>query len=179
MNDVFVEQIVLHKKSPLEHLKYIGITAGMLALNLAVLFFGVTRIIFPVTFALSCWYLYNILRDSRVEYEYSFTNGELDVDRIRGKRKREHLAGINVRRLDLLAPMTGEYARETGSQSIRALLDASEGEKSPGRWFARYADENGIETLLIFNPNDRLLYAMGRLLGRKFRGDLGALEKAE
>ncbi len=179
MNDVFVEQIVLQKKSPLQHLKYIGIVLGILLLNLVILFFGVTRIIFPVTFALSCWFGYNILRDSRIEFEYSFTNGELDVDCIRGKRKRNSLASLTVRKLDLLAPMTGEYAREYNSKSIRNRIDASAGEKSDGRWFLRYSDESGAETLLIFNPNDRLLYAMGRLLQRKFKGDLDALERAQ
>ena len=39
--------------------------------------------------------------------------------------------------------------------------------------------ESGTETLLIFNPNDRLLYAMGRLMQRKFKGDLDALERAQ
>lgn len=175
MNDVFVEQIVLRKKTLLEHLKYVGIVVGVLVLNFAVLFFGITRFIFPVTFALSCWWIWNLLRDSHVEYEYSFTNGELDVDRILGKRKRQHLASISVRRMDLLAPMTEEYAREYQSQSIRTRLDASAGENTEGRWFGRYRDESGVETLLLFNPNDRMLYAMGRLLQRKFKGDLEAL----
>ncbi len=179
MNDVFVEQIVLRKKSILDHLKYTGIVLGMLIVNFAVLFFGITRMIFPVTFALSCWFLYNILRDSRVEYEYSFTNGDLDVDCIRGKRKRQNLVSLTVRRLDLLAPMTEEYAKEYRSQTIRAEVDASAGPKSEGRWFARYSDEQGVETILFFNPNDKLLYVMGRLLQRKFKGDLDALERAQ
>jgi len=172
MNDVFIEQLVVQKKTPAIHLKRIGLLLGILLVNLIVLFFGVLRMIFPVTFALSCWFLWIHLRDFNIEFEYSFTNGDLDIDKIIGRRKREQLVSVRVRKLEILAPMTEEFSREFNSKAIRSRIDASIGETSENRWFARFTDEQGIDTLIIFNPNARLLSAMSKLLPHKFKGEI-------
>jgi len=175
MNDVFIEQIVLKKQDLKSTLKKMGIILAALLIPSAFLLIAILRFVFPVVLAISCWLAWILLKNQNIEFEYSYTNGELDVDKILGKRRREHVASVSVRRFDILAPFTTEFAKEFESKTIRTIHDVSPDAKSEKRWFARYTDDGGVETLLIFEPNDRMLAAMGRLIPRKFKGTLPEL----
>ena len=99
-----------------------------------------------------------------MEYEYAVTNGDLDVDSIAGRRKRRRVLSMSVRRIALLAPATEKYQAELNSNSIRNVIDASISPKSEGLWFARYEDDAGVDTLLLFNPNEKVLRALVRVI---------------
>ncbi|MDR1117548.1 MAG: DUF6106 family protein [Oscillospiraceae bacterium] len=175
MSDVFVEQIVERKPDAKANLIKIGIALAAILLPSTVLFFGVLRFIFPVTLGLCCWGAFLMIRKQNVEYEYSFTNGELDVDKILGRRMRRHVLSVRVRQFDILAPMTGEYRDEYEARTIQRTEDASTSPKSPDRWFARFTDDAGAVTLLIFEPNERMREAMKGLIPHKYRGPDTAL----
>ncbi len=179
MNDVFVEQIISRTMTVKTRFKQMGIIFGILLLNTVVLFFGVLRAIFPVTLAVSCWFLWTYIGRFNVEFEYSYTNGDLDVDKILNRKVRQHVLSVRVRQFTILAPMTEEFAKEYNSNAIGAHFDASKGERSEGRWFARYTDDAGVDTLLIFNPNARLLTAMGKLIPSKIKGEIPQSEDGQ
>jgi hypothetical protein len=167
MNDVFVEQIIEQRQSVNIIMKKFGIILAALLISAVFLFFGVLRMFFPFIFAASLYGAVVLVRMQNLEFEYSFTNGDLDVDRIIGRRSRKKELTVAVRSFEIMAPMTEEFRREYESQAIGKTVDASSSPKSESRWFAKYRDEVGTTVLLIFEPNERVVEAIRKFIPRK------------
>jgi hypothetical protein len=167
MNDVFVEQLIEQRQSMNITIKKIGIILAALLISAVFLFFGVLRMFFPFVFAASLYGAVVLVRMQNLEFEYSFTNGDLDVDRIIGRRCRKKELSVSVRSFEIMAPMTEAFRREYESQTIGKTVDASSSPKSESRWFAKFRDEAGTVTLLIFEPNERVVEAIRKFIPRK------------
>lgn len=170
MNDVFVEQIIEQRPTTKSNLIKLGIALAAILISSVVLFFAVLRVIFPVTLALCCWGAYILIKSQNLEFEYSYTNGELDIDKIMGRRRRQHILSVRVRTFDIFAPMTAEFEREFTSNTIIHTEDVSSSPKAPNRWFAKYVDNEGRTTLLIFEPNERMIAAIAGMIPHKAKG---------
>ena len=66
-----------------------------------------------------------------------------------------------------MAPMVEKYRSEYETQIIIRTVDASTSPKSESRWFARFRDDAGVTTLLIFEPNERLIEAIRKYIPSK------------
>lgn len=171
MYDVFTEQIVKRKTDIGSIAKKFGIISAAIALSLGAYILGIfvetMMTVFPVIFAFSIYFGYIFLKHMSIEYEYSFTNGDLDIDKIAGRRKRSRVASIAIRHAALIAPLDERHMAEYRSQSVRKTIDASASPKDSGRWFIRYEDASGVNTILVFSPNDRVLDAIAKFAGTK------------
>ena len=164
MNDVFVEQIVERKQDLRTTLKKMLLILGAIVISTIFLIVGILRFIFPAVFALSMYGAIRLAKKQNLEYEYSFTNGELDIDRIIGRRTRSRELSIHVRSLSILATVTEANYKDYEHRNYTKTLDASSSQKSTKRWFAVYRNDAGNESLLIFEPNERLLEAMRKFI---------------
>ena len=108
--DNFYEQIVKQKLSPtarsvrliilmlcpvIAFLMFWGV-ASCLAYNLSGLIIVIGLGGFAIGFG-----LYRVFTGFETEYEYTFTNGELDIDKIVAKRKRERVVSLKLREADI------------------------------------------------------------------------------
>ena len=95
--DTFVEQLVVKPMTPADQAKKFGLIAatGILCLGLAYLSVMVMPLILLVVCAVA-YGGYFLVTGMNVEYEYSVTNGELDVDKIIAKRKRKHMLTVRI-----------------------------------------------------------------------------------
>ncbi len=162
-HDVFVEQLVRRRRPGGELLFRIG--AIFLGLILITLAFVLVRNFFPVLFAVVVILEFFAFVYTVKEFEYSFISGDVDVDLIRGKRKRSTVFSGSCREITLMAPcgthedaLAGDFARR---------VDASESAKGEGRWFFICQKEDGSRELVYLNPNERLLDAFSGYLGRR------------
>ena len=89
--DVFVEQIIAKKKTAKDLLIIIASIIGFIIITFLILAIA-PNFIGPLTFFLifglgyGLWWL---LTSLNIEYEYSVTNGDIDIDQIIAKRKRK------------------------------------------------------------------------------------------
>jgi hypothetical protein len=111
-----------------------------------------------------------LFRRLNLEYEYIVTNGEMDVDKIMGRRSRKRLLTVDCRNFDILAPYSPEFRAEYESQTIAATVDVSSHPEAPGRWFAVFHAKDGKRTLLIFEPNEKMLDAFRKYIRSKIKG---------
>ncbi len=89
--DIFVEKLVARKKGLRESiLSAIIITISVFIATTATLILGPRGIVVLLIIGLifGNWY---IISAFNVEYEYSVTNGEIDIDKIVNKRKRKKM----------------------------------------------------------------------------------------
>ena len=162
-HDVFVEQLVRRRRPGGEALFRLG--AILLGLILITLAFVLARNFFPVLFALVVILEFFAFVYTVKEFEYSFISGDLDIDMIRGKRKRSTVFSGSCRDITCMAPVSGHERQLTGS--FTRTVDAAESARGEDRWFFICEKQDGSRELVYLNPNERLLEAFSGYLGRK------------
>ncbi len=109
---------------------------------------------------------YKISTSSNIEYEYIFTNNEMDVDRIVNKKSRKRLITINIRRVDEFEKCDGHrenrYANDGNIKVINACRD-----KSEGCYYMTFTDDGG-RGILFFTPNEKIEEYIRKILKGRF-----------
>ena len=167
-HDVFVEQLIRRERPGGEFLFKCG--AVLLGLILITAAFILARAFFPFFFALVVVLEFFAFVYTVKEFEYSFMNGDCDIDAIQGKRRRRTVSSYSCREVALMAPCQGHEGEMSGH--FTSKLDASISAKAPDRWFLILEREDGGRDLVILSPNERLLAAYMGALGRKMEYQL-------
>jgi len=162
-HDVFVEQLVRRRRPGGEALFRMG--AIFLGLILITLAFALARSFFPVLFALVVILEFFAFVYTVKEFEYSFISGDVDIDMIRGKRKRSTIFSGSCRDIRLMAPCGSHADALTGT--FTRTVDAAGSRGGEDRWFFICEKEDGSRELVYLNPNERLLEAFSGYLGRR------------
>lgn len=161
--DIFIEHLVKREKTIKDTIMNVGVVfAGIVVAIILLRFpFG------PVLAAATFYGVYLFTTSRNIEYEYSITNGELDIDKITAQRKRKRLLSINCKEFDILAPVNDEnHKREYENINIQKTINAASTLSSNSVYFAVFVF-NGVRTRLIFEPNDKMLGAIKKIIPRK------------
>lgn len=164
--DTFNEYLVKKKPSKSDNIQkmFIGIGATFLALAL---FFAATGFLnsMGIGLILSAAALYGgyyLMSNMEIEYEYIVTNGEVDIDKIIGRKKRKRLVTINAK--DFTA--FGEYKTIMHNPSnINTTIMAHDGEIE-NAYYAEFNHGTLGQTRLIFSPNDKIIAGIKPYLSR-------------
>lgn len=95
---------------------------------------------------------YYLLTGLSVEYEYTFINGEIDVDKIVGKRKREHLVTLDAGKFEDFGVVNADTP-----EKLNATLILCSDNTGVGEYYADLTTEEYGETRLIFTPNEKMV----------------------
>lgn len=164
--DVFVEQIIKRKKSVSDFVK-IGLcvlAAAVVIMFAPTLLFALHNFASIVLLLLAgiIYLLYNLFLGINVEYEYAFTNGAFDVDKIIAARRRKRVTSLNARNIEIMAKTSDRsfrnYAQNRDIKKIRACTS----EKAEDLFFVVYLND-GKKTMLLFNPNEKIVDGFRRL----------------
>lgn len=168
-DDTFVEELVVRRA-----------TAGSVLIRTLLILFGLLfamfgflliPYVFPLCLAIVCVAVWFLFRAQYVEYEYAFTNGDLDVDRIAGKRSRKQVVSIPASQIRVMAPYQAEYEVEVAPYQVSRKHDVSASPRAAGRWFLIYEPYEGDYGFLVFQPTERLRTAMKKYLGERLKGE--------
>ncbi|MDD6374627.1 MAG: hypothetical protein PUG07_02355, partial [Ruminococcus sp.] len=111
---------------------------------------------------------YYLLTGCYTEYEYTVTNGELDVDKIAGRRKRSHLLTVPVSKFTGF----GFYTDQTDDPSDATLFLCSDN-TGENAYYADFTTEEYGTARLIFTPNEEMVQTivlfLPAALKRQFR----------
>ncbi len=157
--DIYKEYMIKQKRSPLSLvgsvcLWLLAVAFTPLAFTLSIVTYGLSVPLGFGFYVLAWWFT----RNSSIEYEYIFTNGELDVDRISGRRARKRFVTIQVSKFDICAKAQGEQLQKfLNDPAIRITFDASKGPGTDGRYFAVFTNKDGQKMLMFFSPPSALL----------------------
>ena len=154
MDEVFVEQIVKRRISIsgiLLRMLFIFLTLaglmsmmilGMLGFTIAILLGYATYLVWAYT---------------SVEYEYSFLNGELSVDKIIGQRKRKSIANYDIKEAEIVAPLVSdEVVRASGNAIIKDYSTRTNNNDV----YAMIINNSNGKFKVVFEPNEKVLEAM-------------------
>lgn len=164
--DFFNEWIVKKKKSAIDMLiVFATCFAAIFLIYLLMAFSHKMLTFFPLLVALVIYLAYRIITGTNVEFEYSVTNGQMDVDKIIARRRRKRVCSVNSRNFEYFAPLTEQYSSAFKDSSIVKRIDASSNTNSERACFAIYYN-NGEKTCIIFEPTDKMLEDFSKYVPR-------------
>lgn len=168
MFDTFVEELITVHTTGKILLAKIGVVLAVIVLTIAVFWF--IPAILPLMFSIFVVGAYFAIKFLNVEYEYAFTNGELDVDKILGKRKRKRMVSTDSKSIKLMAPYTADYESDATAYSVEYTYDFSSSPSAAGRWFVIFEDKDGKLCFMVMQPSEKLRTAMKSYLRQKMKG---------
>lgn len=142
-------------------LSYIGMVIfGILALNFLMTIPSSGNILFSIVFTLifgalayGCFVLRN---NQRIEYDYTFTNGILDIAKIINNKKRKKLLSADIREFETVAPTSDDgFQRMLQHKGIQKRYNCFLN-RGGGLYYGVFTND-GVKSMLIFEPSEKLL----------------------
>jgi len=158
MQDVFIEYMVKRRRTLSTSLAKFGIAAGSAIIAFAA--FTLSLSLGPLSFIgvlaafAALWGAHRFITGFNVEYEYSLTNGEMDVDKIIAERRRKRLISIKLREVEDFGRFkTGEHENKIYQQKIFACDHPA----SEDLWFVVTNVKDKGMALIVFNASERMI----------------------
>lgn len=172
--DKFAEQLVKKTNSTKDDMKraciiIVAVTVTLVSLLLIVM--GMTvAILLPVGVGFGAWYF---LKMMYTEYEYSCTNGTLDITKILGQSKRKELLSIEVRNFTAYGKVGDcpEEQKEDSSMTIFSAMGVSmmREDDDTEEYYAEFPHPEYGKCCLYFNPNSSFREALEPFLSREVK----------
>lgn len=158
--DNFAEQLVRKEPTGTDKIKSImyllsGIAVTIILAALGIIFLGkgLITFIFPVAAAAAGYATFFIERNTKVEYEYTFTNGDLDIDKIIAQTKRKEMLTIPVSKFTNFGKYDDNTPEETADMTVIMATDNI----ASHEFFADFPHEEYGSARLVFSPNEKML----------------------
>ncbi|MBQ2696554.1 MAG: hypothetical protein IJF61_04550 [Clostridia bacterium] len=173
--DVFLEYLMHKKPDKSDIVKQLGIVfAAFIACVIVLLLFVKIEFVRPYVFLALAGVVYFsmiFMRNFNLEYEYIFTNGELDIDVVKARTTRKRMTSLKCINIELMASDNNEvykndFKNGNFSNTFNAVFDASQ-----GRVYHVIFSNQGERNLLSFQPPVKLLAAMKKMNPRNIYVD--------
>lgn len=122
-------------------------------------FFSWPLVIFTLIFAGLAYGCFVLKNRQRIEYDYTFTNGTLDIAKVINNNKRKRLLSADVREFEVIAPTSDDgFQRMLNHRGIEQKLNYF---LNPGGGlYYSVFNTDGKKTLLVFEPSQRMVEMM-------------------
>lgn len=102
MNDSFYEQIIVRKRNIYDHISiFIAVAFFIMLALLSIILLNPILLIILIILAFASYHFK--IPNTRLEFEYSMLNSELNIDMILNKAKRKHMCSFNIKDVKLLS----------------------------------------------------------------------------
>ncbi|GMQ56451.1 hypothetical protein AN1V17_08440 [Vallitalea sediminicola] len=165
MGDIFNEQIVEKSNSLKDNLLRGAIIVGALVLIMICSIIPVlVGFLIPIAMVIIIGVVF-LMRRLNVEFEYIFTSGELDIDKIFNKNKRKKFISFDIRKIEIMAPVNSkDHASELSN--CEKVIDCSSGTQNKNVYAAMIV-RNGKREKIILEPNEKMMKAIKKYIPRK------------
>jgi hypothetical protein len=163
MGDVFNEQLVRRKTGMREAFIRGGLIAAVVLIGtLAMMMLGQFFLIITAAAGFGAWWVMSFLN---IEYEYIFTNGELDIDVIYNRARRKRVLSVNMKEVELMAHINDPAHANTflGAREVKACGAGPHGADT----YAFIHTIGGKRTKVIIDPNEKMLKAISTVMNKR------------
>lgn len=169
--DNFAEQLVKRNMTKSEKTKRSVMLVGGVMITILLTVGAMLMLAAPIIafagllFAAGAGYgTYFYVQNTDVEYEYTFTNGELDIDKIIAKKRRKSLVSVDISKFADF----GKYEDSSEETDDMTVVIASNNIANQ-EYFADFPHEEYGSTRLIFCPDERMVENINKFLPRALR----------
>lgn len=162
MNDSYAEWLVKCKTPFYAHI----VNAIMAILTAISVFLAFTTTVFAVILMFAVGFAtYILYRNSHVEYEYLYVDGQLTIDKILGKAKRKKAWEGTMNEIQIIAPSDSFVLNDYRSGQSKVLDFSSH---IPGsRTYTAIVQAQSGQERIIFEPNDKMIQCFRQTSPRK------------
>lgn len=167
MNESYAECGVKRKQTIKDYL----IKALMIFLILFILLYGgyfIQMYSFTVAVAITAICIFWFPR-MRIEYEYVYCDGQLDIDKISGNVKRKTILRINFEKVEIVAPHNSHALDSYNNNPQLKVKDFTSLLKDKNVYALILRDQT--LTKILFEPNEKMLECMKQKTPRKIAAD--------
>lgn len=169
--DNFAEQLVKKNETASEKTKrtlitVLGIIGTIIFVVLGIITLGnpVLSLLGFLLAAAAGYGTFRVIQSSYVEYEYAFTNGELDIDKIIAKKKRKSLISVEVSKFTAF----GRYNEDLDEPEDMTVVISSDNIASH-EYYADFQHSDYGMTRLVFAPDERMINNIKKFLSSNVR----------
>lgn len=169
--DNFAEQLVSRNETKSERINKMAtvITGSLFTLCLVLLgLLQLSHIIIALMFFLLAvgggYATYLFVQNRSVEYEYTFTNGSLDIDKIIAQKKRKELLSVEVRTFSDFGKYSLDMEESDDMTVVLATNNIADDE-----YYADFEHKEYGRTRLVFVPDEKMLDNIKKFLPVKLR----------
>lgn len=163
--DVFSEFLVKKKNTGKNYA--IIVLCCFAALVLTVGFFLIMPTLMII--AIAAWVgVYFVVRIQKVEYEYIFTSGDLDIDQLTGDFRRKRKVSIKSDTVEVIAPEKSDAAAAYSNGAYKNYDFTSRDLNSKYRYII-VGKSKGEMVRVLFEPNERMLDNMWKYFPSKVK----------
>lgn len=167
--DVFIEYLV-RKKSDAKDWALITLTGvGGIIVIAALVFYGLATgaLIGGLLLAAAVgvgYLMWRVISSFNIEFEYSLTNGEIDIDKIMAQRSRKRIITFDARK----AESFGHYKKEehAGKSYNTVVMACTNPNNSEKTYYITLHHPKKGHTLVTFTPNERILEGIKSFIPR-------------
>lgn len=158
--DVFFEQIIKKKMTAKDWALYLAIwgAAGLLTLLCFIILQGMSFL--PIVAVL--FFAWKLSGKLFVEYEYIFTNGDLDIDKITAKSSRKRIVAVNCTSAERFGRFTPELMPSFFGKKIYTFCDKADSDAM----YMIVPHKNEGMIVIIFAPDKRIKEAIEKAVPR-------------
>jgi len=170
--DNFHEHLVERKATGADIAKNIGIIILAVVLSFILLVAGLY--FFPMNLFAAvalCYGAYLLSSGIAVEYEYTVTNNEIDIDKIIGKRKRKRLITADISLFEHFGKSADAPAISDDYTVVKASDNTGEGE-----YFADFKHSSFGNVRILFTPDEEMLKSVEPYLNGTLRAELKRMD---
>ncbi len=160
MSDFYTEQLVKQKTSMKSNLIKVGMIALTVVAFLAMLFIPVVGFLIPIVMLVIDWFVFKRLD---LEFEYLYINGDLDIDKIMSQQSRKRVLSVNVKEMDIMAPVG--YAELRPYENLKKIDCSSAMENH--KIYGLVVPHKGQKVMVLFEPNETIVNGIRMLAPRK------------
>ena len=162
--DHFMEEVVVKRNRAVQSIAHIfaSITMiisaifGFFFLQLLFTNFSIVLLIVTVVFIGMAALLFLFRDRLKTEYEYTFTNGDLDFAQVYNNQKRKSLGTMRVKNVETFGPVDSEGFRKLinmpGIKRKNWFLN-----REANLYFFYYQKENSEKHMIIFEPSEEMV----------------------
>ncbi|MDD4493774.1 MAG: DUF6106 family protein [Eubacteriales bacterium] len=98
---------------------------------------------------------YQLIRSMLLEYEYTVTNGDIDIDVIIAKSRRKRLFSVSAKEIEIIARYQGSFY-PAGLDRLKTSVKSVSSMEDEGIYFIK-ASHKGQAVAAFFQPDERML----------------------
>ncbi len=171
--DHFMEEVVVKRKPIMQNIAHgfanvfmvIFAILGVMYLQLIFMQFNIAVLVVTLLFLGGAILLYLYRDRLKTEYEYTFTNGDLDFAQVYNNQKRKSLGTMRVKNVETFGRVDSENFRKLinmpGIKRKNWFLN-----RDADLYFFYYQKENSEKHMIIFEPSEELVDMIRKYLPR-------------
>ncbi len=175
--DHFLEEVVVKQKQGFQNFVYVVATISMVLffavaivmVNWLMMGFDVLTLIFALLFGASAVFLYLRKDRIRTEYEYTFTNGDLDFAMVFNNNKRKTLGTMKVKNVDAFGAVNSnafnKYINMPGVKRRNWFLNRE------AELYYFYYQKEAVRNIIVFEPSEEMVGLIKKYLPRGVYND--------